>query len=271
MLKYFAPALVALTLAVGTPAVANDNIRFADNRISAELDVDGHHLQFSVSFAQALGLNAANVDVSVRAVSANDYSVLNRLPDSYQTALVDGFPVMVSIQPRKDRGFAFSGEAEVEFYTTSIDFNKNIRLFRSHDGGMFEDITNLTAPGSLRARGSSGTFSDFILLVDNRDQHEVSNAKAAELASFLSQHVANHSSEFESNVVSLARNVRTHVIEQRYQAAVSNLNALLRSLEDAQADNLPNIWRSSDDIVNVQGEALSKGRSLRFTLNELMR
>ena len=76
MLKYFAPALVALTLAVGTPAVANDNIRFADNRISAELDVDGHHLQFSVFIcAQAIGLNAANVDVSVRAVSANDYSV----------------------------------------------------------------------------------------------------------------------------------------------------------------------------------------------------
>ncbi|MCL4409742.1 MAG: hypothetical protein M1356_05440, partial [Gammaproteobacteria bacterium] len=74
-----------------------------------------------------------------------------------------------------------------------------------------------------------------------------------------------------SNVISLARNVRAHVTERRYQAAVSNLNALLRSLEDAQADNVPNIWRSSDDIVNVQGEALSKGRSLRFTLNELMR
>ena len=98
---------------------------------------------------------------------------------------------MVSIQPRKDRGFAFSGEAEIEFYTTSIDFNKNIRLFRSHDGGMFEDITNLTAPGRLTSawfRQELSLTSSCWLII--RDQHEVSNAKAAELASFLSQHVA---------------------------------------------------------------------------------
>src|SRR5690554_5278703 len=271
MLKYLAPALVALTVAVASPAWAADEIRFSDNRISADLTVDGYHLQFAVSFAQAIGLNKSNVDVNVQTISANDYAILNRLPNRYQTSVLENFPVMLSIKPKQDRGFAFSGEAEIEFYTTSIDFDENIRLFRSHDGGTFEDITHLIAPGSMRARGSSGTFSDFILLVDKRDSRDVSRDKAVELASFLNAHIHEFESKFAGNVVALARNVENHVANGRHQAALSNLNALLRSVENANADQVPNIWRSSDDIANIQGEALSKGRSLRFTLNELMR
>lgn len=273
MLKYLAPALVALSLVVAMPVAAHNHneVKFTDNKISADVNVNGYDLQLSIGFAQAIGLNPANVEVSIQVINPNDHHILNRLPDRYRTAALGEFPLMISVKPRKDRGFAFTGEAQIELYTTSIDFADNIRLFRSHDGGTFEDITSMTAPGSLRARGSAGTFSDFILLADNRDAEQVAVDKAVTLANYLQAHIAEFDTSFGNEVLALSRNVANHVNGGRYQAAVSNLNAMLRAVERSNADALPNIWRSSDDIVNVQGEVLTKGRSLRFTLTELVR
>lgn len=261
----FAAALLIQPLAM-QQAHANE-IQFAENRISADVVLDnGMDLQLSIRFPQAIGLSESNVKVNIRALNPNDPQITHRLPDSFQMSAVDSFPVLISVQPRQDRGFSFSGEAEIELYTQSIDYADNIRLFRSHAGGQFEDITTLTAAGSLRATGSTGHFSDFILLVDNRDPTVIAAAKARDLAHYLYSHVFSMEDQFGAEIHALSRNINDHVQQGRYRAAVSNLNNMLRKLETANDETMPGVWRSTGDLENVQGELLTKGRSLRYTL-----
>ncbi|EGN75569.1 hypothetical protein A28LD_1182 [Idiomarina sp. A28L] len=275
MFKHLIGFAVAATLMV-QPVLTNNasanEIEYSANRISADLVLDnGMDLQLSISFAQAIGLNEDNVNLTVQALDPNDHRIVNRLPDNFNMWAVDSFPVLISVQPRKDKGFSFSGEAEIELYTQSIEYADNIRLFRSHAGGEFEDITTLTAAGSLRARGSTGHFSDFILLVDNRDGNLVAAAKARDLANYLYNHVFSMEDQFGNEVQALTRNINEHVQQGRYQAAASNLNNVLRKLESAHGNSVPGVWRSSGDIENVQGELITKARSLRFTLGTLLR
>ena len=266
----FAAALLVQPL-VMQQAYANE-IKFAENRISADVVLDnGMDLQLSVAFQQSVGLNENNVKVSIQVLDPNDPRITNRLPDYFQTSAVNGFPVLISVQPRHDRGFSFSGEAEIEIYTQSIDYEKNIRLFRSHAGGQFEDITTLTAAGSYRARGSTGHFSDFILLIDDRDQDVIAAAKARDLAHYLYSHVFSMEDQFGSEIQALSRNINEHVQQGRYRAAASNLNNMLRKLETANDMTMPGVWRSTGDLENVQGELLTKGRSLRYTISTLLR
>lgn len=271
LLTFAVAAVLLVQPALTNKASAND-IEYSENRISADLVLqNGMDLQLSISFAQAIGLNEDSVKLSVEALGPKDSRILSRLPDNFNMWAVDSFPVLISVQPLGDRGFSFSGEAEIELYTTSIDYADNIRLFRSHAGGEFEDITTLTAAGSLRARGSTGHFSDFILLVDNRDANVIAATKARDLANYLYNHVFSMEDQFGNEIQALTRNINDHVQQGRYQAAASNLNNMLRKLESARGKSVPSVWRSSGDLENVQGELLTKARSLRFTLGTLLR
>lgn len=276
MLKKLASVVLAATLLLQPAFISNahaqQGIHFSDNKISADVVLaNGLDLQLAITFKQAVGLNERNVKLAVRALDMNDPRIVNRLPDSFLTSAVEGFPVLISVVPAAHRGFSFSGEAEIELYTQSIQYADNIRLFRSHDGGQFEDITTMTAAGSLRARGSTGHFSDFILLVDNRDPNVVAAAKARDLAHYLYNHVFSMESQYGAEVQALSRNINEHVQHGRYRAAASNLNNMLRKLETSNDMTMPTVWRSAGDLENVQGELITKSRSLRFTLAQLMR
>lgn len=274
MQKYLITMMLALGLvaqamiaAVAAPA---STVVYHSNRVVADVKLEeGLSFDFSIAFEHAVGLNETNFKVTAKKVSPFDTSITSRLPDSMRTALHDGFPVLITVTARPDRGFAFTGEAQLELYTQSIDFADNLRLFRSHNQGQFEDITTLTAAGSLRAHGSTGQFSDFLILVDHRDPQTQVMAKAQELSSYLYSFVDSLGDEVGAELRALSRNVESHVYDGRYNASIALVNNFIRVVERTSGDKIPDVWRSSDDIENVKGELLTRARNLRFTLSQL--
>ncbi|WP_194757391.1 DUF6689 family protein [Aliidiomarina indica] len=274
MQKYLITMMLALGLVaqamMAAVAAPTSTVTYHNNRVVADVKLDhGLSFDFSISFEHAVGLNETNFKVTAQRVSPFDASITSRLPDSMLTALHDSFPVLITVTARPDRGFAFTGEAQLELYTQSIDFADNLRMFRSHNQAQFEDITTLTAAGSLRARGSTGQFSDFLILVDNRDPQAQAVAKVQEMSSYLYSYVDSLGDEVGSELRALSRNAENHVHEGRYNAAASMVNNFIRVLERTSGDSIPDVWRSSDDIENVKGELLTRARNLRFTLSQL--
>ncbi|RUO32703.1 DUF6689 family protein [Aliidiomarina sanyensis] len=272
MQKYFATIILALGLvsqAFFSAFAADVNVSYHHNRVVADVKLDPTlSFDFSIEFEQVVGLNSTNFQVTARRVSLTDPSIISRLPSDL-TTLHGGFPVLITVNARPDRGFAFTGEAVLDLYTQSIDYADNLRMFRSHNQATFEDITTLTAAGSLRARGSTGQFSDFLILVDDRDGKVLVHEKARNLSSYLYSYVDALGDDISADLRAQSRNIEAHVYDGRYTAATALANNFIRSVERSSGDKIPDVWRSADDIENVKGELLTRARNLRFALSKL--
>ncbi|MEC8451167.1 MAG: DUF6689 family protein, partial [Pseudomonadota bacterium] len=199
-----------------------------------------------------------------------DLTITDRLPSAL-TSAVSGFPVLVSISPKADAGFGFEGLATVELYTKAIHYTPTIpwRLFTSHDGGEFEDITVLMSSGSIRARGSTGQFSDFIILLDNRPSASVIDDKVASLSSIVNGNRDKISALLETAIDSGINDAQSALAVNDDDAALVAVDSLISLVENASGNEIADVWRSSGDVVNVKGLLLTQLQTLRFSLRTL--
>ncbi len=51
-----------------------------------------------------------------------------------------------------------------------------------------------------------------------------------------------------------------------YTAALEVVEELIIVTENASGEQLSNVWRSSNDLVNMQGELLTRLRTLKYSL-----
>ncbi|MCU7553671.1 hypothetical protein OCL06_03550 [Alteromonas sp. ASW11-19] len=251
--------------------VSPATLTIADNTVQAKIDL-GQSIAVDVTleFDNTVGLNANTVDITAELLSPASLAIQNRLPTSLISAPA-AFPVMVSIEPKTDKGFAFEGVATVELYTKNLHYvaGTPLRLFRSHADGTFEDITQLTSSGSFRARGNTGSFSDFIIMADTRPQNEVLATKYA----LLDDLVSNNRSRIDSVVLTALdsglNSLYSALQASDYTAASTAVDTLITTTETASGAQMDDVWRSSDDIVNVKGELLTRLYTLRYSLRTL--
>lgn len=272
--RLITPAFVGLFLLVThanaqifTPA----SLTIDDNRVQAKLSLSVlMEVDVTLEFENSIGLNADSIEITAELINPTDLNVVNRLPSSL-TSAVSGFPVLVSISPKADAGFGFEGPAMVELYTKAIHYDPDVplRLFTSHDNGKFEDITTLTSSGSFRARGSTGRFSDFIILLDNRTPTSVINEKLADISSTLSNNQLGIDTALFSQLDSTLNSISQTLSVVDYAAAMVVVDHMITLVESADGALLPNVWRSSGDLVNVQGDLLTQLKTLRFSLRVL--
>lgn len=272
--RLITPAFVGLFLLVThanaqvfTPA----SLTIDDNRVQAKLSLSVlMEVDVTLEFENSIGLNADSIEITAELINPTDLNVANRLPSSL-TGAVSGFPVLVSISPKANAGFGFEGPAMVELYTKAIHYDPDVplRLFTSHDNGKFEDITTLTSSGSFRARGSTGRFSDFIILLDNRTPTSVINEKLADISSTLSNNQAAIDTALFSQLDSTLNSLSQTLSVVDYAAAMVVVDHMIALVESADGALLPNVWRSSGDLVNVQGDLLTQLKTLRFSLRVL--
>lgn len=242
-----------------------------DNKIQAKLTLSSLiEVDLTVEFENSIGLNANNIDITAELLDPTDLTITDRLPSTL-TSAVSGFPVLVSISPKANAGFGFEGLATVELYTKAIHYTPTIpwRLFTSHDGGTFEDITMLTSSGSFRARGSTGQFSDFIILLDNRPSASVINDKVASLSSIVNGNRDKISALLETAIDSGINDVQSALAVNDDDAALVAVDSLISLIENASGNEIADVWRSSGDVVNVKGLLLTQLQTLRFSLRTL--
>lgn len=242
-----------------------------DNKIQAKLTLSTLiEVDLSVEFENSIGLNANNIEITAELFDPTDLTITSRLP-SILTSAVSGFPVLVSISPKPDAGFGFEGLATVELYTKAIHYTPTIpwRLFTSHNGGAFEDITVLMSSGSIRARGSTGQFSDFIILLDNRPSTTVINDKVASLSTTVNDNRDDIAPLLEAAIDSGINDIQSALAIDDDDAALTAVDSLITLVDSASGSQIADVWRSSGDVVNVKGLLLTQLQTLRFSLRTL--
>ncbi|XLP06719.1 DUF6689 family protein [Alteromonas marina] len=242
-----------------------------DNKIQAKLTLSSLiEVDLSVEFENSIGLNANNIEITAELLDPTDLTITSRLP-SVLTSAVSGFPVLVSISPKPDAGFGFEGLATVELYTKAIHYTPTIpwRLFTSHNGGAFEDITVLMSSGSIRARGSTGQFSDFIILLDNRPSTTVINDKVASLSTTVNDNRDEIAPLLEAAIDSGINDIQSALAINDDDAALTAVDSLITLVDSASGSQIADVWRSSGDLVNVKGLLLTQLQTLRFSLRTL--
>ncbi|GAA0853336.1 DUF6689 family protein [Aliiglaciecola litoralis] len=249
-------------------SITPSSVSINDNKLQAKLNVSNTiEVDLVVEFENSIGLSADNIDISATLVDVNASTVLNRL-NSTDINVLPSFPVIISISPKASGGFGFEGLASVEIYTKAVDYNAAMpaRLFRSHANGDFEDITSMVSAGSIRARGNTGSFSDFMILLDQRSDAEMLNDTFTQLSQLFAQHSDLVTPVLATSLQTSLDTLNSALFTANYSAALVATESLISLVENASNEQMSTVWRSTNDLVNMQGELLTRLKTLRYTL-----
>jgi hypothetical protein len=172
---------------------------------------------------------------------------------------------MINVTPTPQSTLSFTGVVEIEISTSNLTFDPKFRLFKSPDGGNFEDITNFAGIGSYRVRGTSGDFSDFIIVLDVRPNAQAIDSKFTRLQYALSTHASKIPPETARNLQSYLDAARGSYQSGSPQDAVTHLQSFINLI--VAANDIPNSYRANDlNTVNVAGDLRRYAATLIFSL-----
>ncbi len=188
---HLAPLLLTLAF-VGLPVKTGvSSVEIHGNQYVAKIvtDVTGYEALLVLTFESPdATLDATSLDVS--ATEVNPAVLQARLPAG--VFLPARFPVVVQINQGVDVGTAvtFQNGFTVELVTRHLELRSfsPFRLFKAPDGGAFEDITHSIGFGSFRARGSAGSFSEFVIAADLRPQARIIETKFQNVQTLFDDH-----------------------------------------------------------------------------------
>ena len=210
-----------------------------------------------------LGLSASYLDAGARA------AIEARMPQA--GLIIDpDFPVLISVSPPAACGLTFRNEVRVELRTENLVFNANspFRLYKAPVLASFRNITQSVVAGSVRARGSSGGFSDFVMVRDTAPDL-VADADLAYDALTVRLD--------DPDIDPVARRVLEDTLAlSRAAFAAGNYAAALDHVDDMRGDcglfagdELDNEWHATGDVENDEGEIVSLLEPLDFLLDRL--
>ncbi|HXT23042.1 MAG TPA: DUF6689 family protein [Thermoanaerobaculia bacterium] len=238
------------------------------NKASVTLAAGGVSLDLTLTFEQVVGLNAANLGISARVATPSE--LVGRLPDNALTSLPAGFPLLVTVEPPATGGLSFSGVASVDVHTHDLSFTADtpLRLFKAPVGGPFADVTESMGMGSYRARGSSGGFSQFLIVADLRSESDVVEQKLDALDAAFAKGAAAIPTSVRNVLQGSLSAIRTAWDGGDVRGAITAAEGFAAAVKAAaDAGSMPNVWRSARDLDNVAGNLRSAAGTLRFSLS----
>ncbi|GAA0212328.1 hypothetical protein GCM10009123_19490 [Kangiella japonica] len=259
-------ALCFFASAQGSPVELTVN---GGDKIEAVIELAGGiEADFTISFENVIGLNEESIGLSAEVVDITDINILDRLPSVLDTNLLSAFPMLITVEPLSSQGLAFEGLVTVDIHTHNLEYTAGtpLRLFKAPLGGEFRDITMTMGSGSYRARGTTGKFSQFLILADLRLPTTVVNTKMNNLTTNLSNFSTQMSAATYTALSAKLNEVQQLIAVQNYTQASDKLNEFKQIVEAARGMDIPDVWRSSRDIDNVAGELMALANTLRFSL-----
>lgn len=266
---FIALLLIATTLPTFAQSSGPVQINVNENQVYAEIELPGDiTADITITFENAVGLTKESIGLTAELIDVTSPSFLDRLPNNLLVTPSAAFPMMITIEPLASSGFSFSGLTVVDLHTHNLEYTANtpLRLYKAPLNGEFKDITMTLGAGSIRARGSTGKFSQFIIAADVRAPQTVITEKFADLNNALTS----FSSQIESNTyIELANQaalIQQLINNAEYYQAAKAVTAFNQLVDANEGLNVPNVWRSSRDISNVAGELMAYANTLRFSL-----
>jgi hypothetical protein len=265
----FVTRLAFLLLLLPLPAAGQGivDVVVEGNELRAGISLPGGiAADLTIGFEQVVGLTPENVGLAAGLVSPTDPALLARLT---QASIPVGFPVLLRIEPPAEGGLSFSGVVSISLHTHNLLFvpNTPLRLFAAPLGGRFEDITESMGMGSYRARGRKGDFSEFLIVADLRPLGTAIQAKLNRLDQLLDENAASLDGAVLAELTALAADIRAAWAAGRTRDAITKTEAFLDAVKRNSGAAIPNVWRSSRDLVNVAGRLRAAGETLRFSLS----
>ncbi len=262
------PAL-ALMLLLPLPVFAEGivDVVIEGNEIRAGVSLPGGiGADLTIGFEQVVGLTEANVGLSASLADLTDPDLLSRLGS---LSIPVAFPLLLRIEPPSDGGLSFSGVTWISLHTHNLIFvpNTPLRLYAAPLGGRFEDITESVGMGSYRARGCKGSFSEFLILVDLRPLPIAIKEKLDRLDRVLDENEERIDPAVFTQLTTLAGQIRSAYTAGQTTLAITRTESFANLVKANSGTAIPNVWRSSHDLVNVAGLLRSAAMTLRFSLN----
>lgn len=265
-------ACALLGAACSAPADAGVTVTIEGNRARADIELGGSpgNPQYAgtmyLTFDSPVGLTAQNLDITASAVNPNDPVLRGRLPS--QVTVPGQFPVLVSVRPRN--GFEFRNAVQVELYTHQLTYTANspYRLYKAPAGGAFHDLTEDVLAGSVRCRGRTGGFSDFLIVADTIAARDA----AADKFAFLDARVDDDEID-DATGAQLQLDLDEayeEFLEGDYEDAREELDDLELRVDGGAGSTVPNRWRSQGDLDNVAGSLEGEAAALDFYLRKLV-
>lgn len=265
---------VALTAVIVTPAWTQGlaEVEVDGNEVHAKIELAGGiGADLEIEFERVVGLaTAESLGLSAELVDPTSAALLSRLPGGGLVSVPAGFPLKLTVEPPAAAGLAFSGVVTLELHTHNLTYTASspLRLFSAPLGGGFQDITTGAGSGSYRVRGSQGGFSEFLILADLRPLATVTAAKFDRMSAILTDNADVIDGGVGAEVWGLLDAASLAWTSGDPLAAIGHLEELVELVEDRSGCGMPNVWRSSRDLVNVAGQLRSTGRTLIFSLRQ---
>ncbi len=219
----------------------------------------------SLSFEDVTGLTVGNLGLSGRLINPFDPAILARLPSGTIPAL----PVMLRIEPPVNGGLAFNGVWNLDLHTYSLLYSLGcpFRIYSAPLGGSFNDITTTMGAGSYRARGTSGGFSEFLIVADLRTVNQAINAKFNHLEGLLDEYEGSLSTPLYDDLSDLLEDARTDFNQGHTVDAIAKIDDFVDLVEAHSGTDIPDLWRAARDVDNVAGYLRGGALTLRFSLD----
>ena len=237
------------------------------NELRAEISLPGGiGADLTLTFEQVVGLTESNIGLDASLVSPLDTGLLGRLT---QALIPATFPLLIRIEPPADGGLSFSGPVRIALHTHNLPYLPGtlLRIYGAPLGGQFEDITEYVGSGSYRCRGSKGSFSEFLILTDLRPLSLTIREKLERLENTLEDNEAIIDPSVYSQLTTLAAQIRAAYEAGNTNLAIVRTNQFLALVVANSGSAIPNVWRSSHDLVNAAGLLRAAGETLRFSLS----
>lgn len=218
----------------------------------------------TLSFDDVTGLSAANLGISAELVSLSDPTLLARLPGGAQTAIPSALPLMITVEPPADGGLAQRRLVHVELHTHALPYvaGTQLRLFKAQLGGKFADITEDVLPGSVRTRGTTPGWSQFVVIADLRPTSDVIKDKMAALRASVAALPAAEADPLRD----LLDATSAAVADARYADAIVAIDSFSARVSARAGSAIPDLWRAARDTRNHAGELLSGASTLRYSI-----
>ncbi len=241
------------------------SVNTSGNTVNAVVGLPGQTLaEVSLVFKDVSGLNASSIGISAERVSVTDPALLARLPDLNLLQPSALLPVLITIEPPSLGGLSFRDTGRIEVHTHALAYTigSSLRLLKAPLGGAFRDITDEIVQGSVRARGTYGGFSQFLIVTDLRATGTVAGVKIG----WLRARIASLPIDERPAFTALLDDVEAGIAQGDYTAALTAVDAFRSRADSRGGVQLANQWRATRDVDNQAGELAAGAATLRFSV-----
>ena len=226
-------------------------------------------LEFETENLQNLTVQCLGITADVLTPAEISDIQMNHLPHPWQT-IDTNFPVRVTVEPPVACGLAFQNHYDVSLDTADLTYQPGsvYRLVKRPIGGDFRYVTGSVTQGSVRSRGRTGAFSEFIMISDASPTY---SDDCTDQYDDLENRLKNSQMNLTAR-----RALETDLAVSRaaYEAGNFAEAIALLAIFDAHCvayggDALPNRWRSARDLDDVEADLVGHTDNLRFMMGRL--